>query len=142
MNSFNHYALGSVGEWLYRFVLGIDQEPGTAGSGRLLVRPHPGGSLTWARGTYQSVRGPVASSWRRDGDRFTFWIELPPNVTASVRIPSDDPAAVRDQAGTGPVSVSVAGYPGAPGATEAIFAVGSGSHEFAGPALSARFPVT
>jgi hypothetical protein len=85
------------------------------------------------------VRGPVASGWR-DGDRFTFWIELPPNVTASVRIPSDDPAAVRDQAGTGPVSV--AGYRGAPGATEAVFAVGSGTHEFAGPALSASFRLT
>jgi alpha-L-rhamnosidase len=46
MNSFNHYSLGSVGEWLYRFVLGIDQEPGTDGLGRLLVRPHPGGTLT------------------------------------------------------------------------------------------------
>jgi alpha-L-rhamnosidase len=134
MNSFNHYALGSVGEWLYRFVLGIDQEPGTAGFGRLLVRPHPGGSLSWARGTYSSVRGPVASGWRRDGGRFTFSLELPPNVTASVRIPSDDPAAVRDRAGSGPVSV--AGYPGAPGATEAVFAVGPGSHEFTGPALT------
>ena len=134
MNSFNHYALGSVGEWLYRFVLGIDQEPGTAGFGRLLVRPHPGGSLSWARGSYSSVRGPVASGWRRDDGRFTFSLGLPPNVTASVRIPSDDPAAVRDRAGSGPVSV--AGYPGAPGATEAVFAVGPGSHEFTGPALT------
>jgi alpha-L-rhamnosidase len=134
MNSFNHYALGSVGEWLYRFLLGIDQEPGTAGFGRLLLRPHPGGSLDWARGTYSSVRGPVASGWRRDSGWFTFSLGLPPNVTASVRIPSDDPAAVRDRAGAGPVSV--AGYPGAPGATEAVFAVGPGSHEFTGPALT------
>ena len=67
MNSFNHYSLGSVGEWLYRFLLGIDQEPGTAGFGRLLLRPHPGGSLDWARGTYQSVRGRIRSGWRREG---------------------------------------------------------------------------
>jgi hypothetical protein len=83
------------------------------------------------------VRGPVASGWQRDGGRFTFRLELPPNVVASVRIPSDDPAAVRDQGGAGPGSV--AGYPGAPGATEAVFTVGSGSHEFAGPALTAEF---
>ena len=53
MNSFNHYSLGAVGEWLYRFVLGI--EPATAGAGfsGSSVRPHPGGSLTWARGSYQ-----------------------------------------------------------------------------------------
>jgi hypothetical protein len=84
------------------------------------------------------VRGPIASGWQRDGGRFTFRLELPPNVTASVRIPSDDPAAVRDQAGSGPGSV--AGYPGAPGAQEAVFTVGSGSHEFAGPALTGGFP--
>jgi hypothetical protein len=62
MNSFNRY---SVGEWLYRFVLGIDQEPGTDGFGRLLVRPHPGGTLTWARGSYQSVRVPVGARTSR-----------------------------------------------------------------------------
>lgn len=73
--------------------------PGTAGFGRLLLRPHPGGSLSWARGTYQSVR---------------------------------------DRAGAEPVSV--AGYPGALGAQEAVFAVGSASHEFTGPALTAEFP--
>ena len=66
MNSFNHYSLGSVGEWLYRFLLGIDQEPGTAGFGRLLLRPHPGGSLSWARGSYQSVRGTISAGWKRD----------------------------------------------------------------------------
>ena len=59
-------------------------------------------------------------------------------MTASVRIPSDDPAAVRDKAGAGPESV--AGYPGAPGAQEAVFVVGSGSHEFTGPAAGAGEP--
>lgn len=88
MNSLNHYAFGTVGKWLYRFLLGIDQEPGTAGFGQLLIRPHPGGSLDWARGSYRSVRGPVGTSWERSGNRFAFRVELPPNVSASVRIPS------------------------------------------------------
>jgi alpha-L-rhamnosidase len=65
MNSFNHYTLGSVGEWLHRFVLGIDQAPGTAGFGQLLLRPYPGGSLSWARGSYRSVRGPISTGWNR-----------------------------------------------------------------------------
>jgi alpha-L-rhamnosidase len=138
MNSFNHYALGSVGEWLYRFLLGIDQAPGTAGFGQLLVRPHPGGSLSWARGRYQSARGPVASGWRRDGGRFTLALELPPNVTASVRIPSRAPAEVRD--GTGAAPAAVAPFPGAPGTGEAVFEVGSGQHEFSGPALTGPAP--
>jgi alpha-L-rhamnosidase len=134
MNSFNHYALGSVGEWLYRYLLGIDQEPGTAGFGRLLLRPHPGGPVTQARGSYRSVRGPVTTSWERTGDRFSFRAELPPNVTATVCVPSDRPADVRDADGGPPASVGH--FPGAQGASEAIFRVGSGTHEFSGPALT------
>ena len=134
MNSFNHYSLGSVGEWLYRFLLGIDQEPGTVGFGRLLLRPHPGGSLSWARGSYRSVRGPVRTGWQRVGGRFTFQVELPPNVTASVRIPSARADEVRDAAGNPPASL--ASFPGSPDAREAVFQVGSGAHEFSGPVMN------
>ena len=133
MNSFNHYSLGSVGEWLYRFVLGIEQRSGTAGFGALLLRPYPGGQVSWARGSYQSIRGQVATSWERSGDEFTFRAELPPNVTASVRIPSSHPAEVRDQEGNLPLAITA--YPGAIGAREAVFEVGSGTHEFTGPML-------
>ena len=135
MNSFNHYSLGSVGEWLYRFLLGIDQEPGTAGFGRLLLRPHPGGSLDWARGSYQSVRGTIRAGWKRDRGRFTYRAELPPNVTATIRIPSRHAAEVRDAAGNPPSAL--ASFPGAADAQEAVFEVGSGAHEFSGPAITA-----
>ena len=131
MNSFNHYALGSVGEWLYRFVLGIDQEPGSAGFQRLLIRPHPGGSLRWARGSYSSVRGLISSAWQLDADQFRFQIQIPPNVAASVRIPSADGSGVLDATGCGPAEI--ASFPGAAGAQEAVFEVGSGTHEFTGP---------
>jgi alpha-L-rhamnosidase len=131
MNSFNHYSLGSVGEWLYRFVLGIDQQPGTAGFGDLLIRPHPGGQLRWARGSYRSVRGTIATSWERSPGQFTFRVELPPGVTATIRIPSDRAAKVRDAAGNGPAAL--ADYPGADGLQEAVFPAGPGTHEFTSP---------
>ena len=105
MNSFNHYALGSVGEWLYRFVLGIDQEPGTAGFGQLLLRPHPGGPLSWARGSYRCVRGTITAGWERSGDRLEYRVSVPPNVTATVRVP---------------------------GVEETVFHVGPGTHSFTG----------
>jgi alpha-L-rhamnosidase len=130
MNSFNHYSLGSVGEWLYRFVLGIDQEPGTAGFGRLRLRPHPGGTLDRAAGCYQSVRGPVRAGWERSGGRLTYRVEVPANVRASVHVPSADAAAVRDAAGGAPDSVGP--FPGMLGACEAVFHVGPGRHEFSG----------
>jgi alpha-L-rhamnosidase len=134
MNSFNHYSLGSFGEWLYRFVLGIDQQPGTAGFGTLRLRPHPGGPLSWARGTYLSARGRVRAGWKRSGDQFTYRVELPPNVTATVHIPSDDPAKVHDSDGNPPSSTDT--FPGAPGVQEAIFPIGPGTHEFTGPAMT------
>jgi alpha-L-rhamnosidase len=135
MNSFNHYALGSVGEWLYRFVLGIDQEPGSAGFGRLRLRPHPCGPLDRAAGSYQSARGPVLAGWERAGGRFTYRVEVPPNALASVHVPSADPGAVRDAAGGRPAAVGQ--YPGLRDAGEAVFHVGSGRHEFSGPDLQA-----
>jgi alpha-L-rhamnosidase len=134
MNSFNHYSLGSVAEWLYRFVLGIDQQPGTAGFGRLLIRPNPGGQLYRARGTYQSARGPITSSWQRDDGQFTLRLELPPNVSASVRIASADPGSIRGDDGRPPTAIT--SYPGAGDSLEAVFEVGSGWHGFTGPALA------
>jgi alpha-L-rhamnosidase len=140
MNSFNHYSLGSVGEWLYRYLLGIDQEPGSAGFGRLLLHPRPGRPLTWARGRYDSVRGPVSCSWAVTGDSFTYEVSLPPNVTATVRVPAADASAVRDGTGQPPTAVSIPGN----GPQEAEFLAGPGTHQFAGPApfLTARRPVS
>jgi alpha-L-rhamnosidase len=132
MNSFNHYSLGSVGEWLYRFVLGIDMAPGAAGFVQVVIRPHPGGSLTFARGSFRSVRGEISTAWSCDGDRFTLDVEIPPNVRASVRVPSSKPMDVVS-GNAGPMSVG--GYPGAIGQKEAVFEVGSGSYSFSGPAL-------
>jgi alpha-L-rhamnosidase len=131
MNSFNHYSLGSVGEWLYRFVLGIELAPGAVGFDRVVIRPHPGGSLSYARGSFASVRGKISTAWARDRGRFTLDVELPPNVQASVRVPSARPGEVVDGHGRGPAAV--AGYPGAIGQEEAVFEVGPGSHSFSGP---------
>jgi alpha-L-rhamnosidase len=133
MNSFNHYALGSVGEWLYRFMLGIEQQPGTAGFSDLLLRPHPGGSLAWARGSYRSARGTIAARWRRTAGTLEYQVEVPPNVAATVCVPSADPGSVRDAAGGTPAQIRP--FPGAVGAHEAVFPVGSGSHSFSGPSL-------
>lgn len=103
MNSLNHYSLGSVGEWVYRYLLGIDQQPGTAGFGELLMRPHadPGGSLDWARGSYRSVRGVIRAGWRVGGDSFSYRVELPANVAATVQIPVADGDVAEYRVGPG-----------------------------------------
>lgn len=87
MNSFNHVALGSMGVWLYRWVAGIQADEDHPGFSRFRLSPRPGGSLTWAEATYDSVRGRIKSSWERDGDRCRFSFELPPNTEAVVDLP-------------------------------------------------------
>ncbi len=67
MNSFNHYALGSVGAWLYSGVAGLGQEEGSVGFRRPLVRPLPGGTLTWAGASYDTPLGRLSSRWEADG---------------------------------------------------------------------------
>ncbi|MFF3753407.1 family 78 glycoside hydrolase catalytic domain [Streptomyces sp. NPDC002018] len=94
MNSFNHYALGSIGEWLYRGVAGLDQSADSTGYRKLTIRPRPG-DLTHASARYESVRGTVAVNWRRDEDRFHLDVQVPPGATAEVHVPTSDPASVR-----------------------------------------------
>src|SRR5215212_1425974 len=87
MNSFNHYSLGSVGGWLFRYVAGLDLDAQTAGYGRIVIRPNPGGGLTHARGEYDSVRGKIVNAWSIEGDQFDLRITIPPNTAATVQVP-------------------------------------------------------
>ena len=76
----------------------------------------------------------MSTSWERSAGRFAFQAEIPPNVAASVHVPSARAADVRDAAGNPPASIG--SFPGLAGAEEAVFIVGSGNHEFTGPALA------
>ena len=86
MNSFNHYAFGSVGEWLYGGVAGIAQAPDSVAYRELVIRPLPG-ELTWARASYESVRGRIAVSWERGGGDFHLAVTVPPGASATVHLP-------------------------------------------------------
>ncbi|MFF2330938.1 MULTISPECIES: family 78 glycoside hydrolase catalytic domain [unclassified Streptomyces] len=95
MNSFNHYALGSIGEWLYRGVAGLDQAPDSTGYRHLLIRPRPG-PLHHASARHESVRGTVEVAWERHGDRLALRVRVPPGSTADVYVPTTDPLSVRE----------------------------------------------
>ncbi|MFG1920593.1 family 78 glycoside hydrolase catalytic domain [Cryptosporangium sp. NPDC048952] len=98
MNSFNHYSLGSIGDWLYGGVAGIGQTPDSVGYRELDLRPAVGGRLTWARASQETVRGRVASGWRLDGDQVVVDVEVPPGATADLVVPTSDPSSVRELA--------------------------------------------
>ncbi len=92
MNSFNHYAFGSVGDYLYRNVAGIDSEG--PGFRHLVFQPTPGAGLSWARASFAAPSGTISSSWKIVDGKLTIDATFPPNTTASVRIPGVAPAQV------------------------------------------------
>ncbi|MFF7654765.1 alpha-L-rhamnosidase [Streptomyces sp. NPDC007983] len=86
MNSFNHYAYGSVGEWMYQNITGIT--PAAPGFRRILIRPRPGGEVRSAEGRHDSPYGPIATRWsQRDGE-FTLAVSVPVNTTAEIWVPA------------------------------------------------------
>jgi alpha-L-rhamnosidase len=87
MNSFNHYAYGAIGEWMYRVVAGIELDEARPGYKHVLIQPQPGGGLTFANASIESMYGRVASGWKIADGKLTLTIEVPPNATATVRLP-------------------------------------------------------
>lgn len=96
MNSFSHYAIGSVGEWMYRTILGINPDESQPGYKHFFIRPRPGGGLTWARGEYHSLHGRIECAWRQKDGRLTIDLTVPPNTTATVCVPTSDPTGVTE----------------------------------------------
>jgi alpha-L-rhamnosidase len=88
MNSRNHYALGAVGQWYYQCLAGIDTDPDHPGYNRIIFRPTPLGDLEWAKASIDTRYGKVSSSWTRGKDGFHIDLEVPPNTTASLALPT------------------------------------------------------
>ena len=87
MNSFNHYAYGAIGDWLYAVVAGIELDPGEPGYRHFMLQPHPGGTLASARAKFVSPRGDIVSAWRSGPHRFDWDVTVPANATATARLP-------------------------------------------------------
>ncbi|MGD8454077.1 MAG: family 78 glycoside hydrolase catalytic domain [Phycisphaerae bacterium] len=96
MNSFSHYAIGSVGEWMVRTIIGINPDPAAPAYKHTLIRPVPGGGLTWARGAYDSAYGRITCAWRIDRGNLSLDVTIPANTTATIRVPTADPAGVTE----------------------------------------------
>ncbi|WP_051342310.1 alpha-L-rhamnosidase [Pseudonocardia spinosispora] len=131
MNSYNHYSLGSIGEWLYRGVAGIDQASGSLAWRELVVHPHPGPAVRRAHAEYDSVRGLVRSSWHIEGGRFHLRVTVPPGATATVHIPTSDPTAACE--GGHPAAEAEGVTSAKAGTDELVCQVASGSYAFHAP---------
>jgi len=97
MNSFNHYAAGSVGEFIYRYIGGINFDINEPAFKHVIIKPLVVGWLTFASTRYDSVYGRITSKWELSDGIFSLYVTIPANTTATVYIPGDDDSAVTER---------------------------------------------
>ncbi|MEO7766266.1 MAG: family 78 glycoside hydrolase catalytic domain, partial [Ferruginibacter sp.] len=96
MNSFNHYAYGAIGDWMYRAVAGIDTYEDAPGYKHIKIRPHIGGSLTFANADLQTGYGLVSAHWKTDNGATSLDVKVPANTTATIYIPAGEGMALKE----------------------------------------------
>jgi alpha-L-rhamnosidase len=126
MNSFNHYAFGSVGQWLFGTVAGIETDG--PGYNKIIIRPQPGGGLSYAKASYKSIHGKIVSDWKLEGQTFALNVTIPANTTATVYLPAKNAESVTEGSGAAKEAESVRFVRMEDG--KAVFAVGSGDFQF------------
>ncbi len=129
MNSFNHWALGSVGEWMWRNIIGINPDEAYPAFKRFVIHPRPGGGLEWAKGTYMSIRGLIAGDWKIADGKFRLNVEIPANTSATVYVPTTNPESVTESGKPAGQARGVRFLRAEDG--NAVFAVESGHYVFA-----------
>ena len=128
MNSFNHYAIGAVGEWMYRVILGINNDDAHPAYEHFVIRAYPGGGLNWAKGSYDSIRGKIESSWSVADGKLRLDVRIPANTTATLYVPAKDAARVTESGKPASTATGVKFLRMEDGAV--VFLVQSGSYSF------------
>jgi alpha-L-rhamnosidase len=123
MNSFNHYAFGAVGDWMYQTIGGIALDAAAPGGKRVRIAPRPAAGLTHARASLETLFGTVVSSWQLDPRHFVLSVTVPPNTTADVTLWGTTVDRVRE----GARPVTGAEQRG----QDVVVTVGSGTYAFA-----------
>jgi len=129
MNSFNHYAYGAIGEWMYRVMAGIDIDEAAPGYKHTLIQPQPGGGFTRVAASHETPYGKVGSAWTLQDGRFELAALVPPNTRATVRLPKAQLASVSE---SGKILTDGNGITGhRQDGDSSVIEVGSGQYRFA-----------
>ncbi len=120
MNSYNHYAFGSVIAWVYRYAAGIDTAPDSPGFKEIVVHPHLDARMTSARAEYDSIYGKIISDWSGTlTGPFSLKVTIPANTSAKVFLPAiagahltedGNPVEARQESGSYVVQIGSGSY--------------------------------
>ena len=124
---------GQINEWFYHDLAGIQCDPAGPGFRRIVLRPAMVGDVAWVYARYESVRGAIVCSWKRDGLRLTLDVTIPANTSATVCVPAVDSDQVMEGGRAARLAPGVRPVRLEPG--RAVFEVGSGRYTF-----SSRMP--
>jgi len=131
MNSFNHYAYGAIGEWMYATVAGLQLDDDAPGYKHTVIAPEPGGGLSNAKASIDSIYGPVASGWEIANGKLILQVIVPPNTTATVRVPNAKLKDLRE--GGQPISNRPEFSAAHEDHDAAVLTIGSGTYTFESP---------
>ncbi len=126
VSSQNHPMFGSISEWYYKSLLGINST--APGFTKFEIKPQPAGDLTWAKGHYDAVVGRISSDWKIEGTRFFLKVTIPANTTATIYVPSlpEKPVLESDQPSEKSSGLKFIAFRDG----YAIFGAGSGEYSF------------
>ncbi|NLH15706.1 MAG: family 78 glycoside hydrolase catalytic domain [Phycisphaerae bacterium] len=127
--SHNHPMFGSVSEWFYKALAGINAAPGSVGFDKVVIAPQIVGDLQWVRASYNSIRGNIISDWKLDGDTLQINVTIPANTTAEVWIPSSASIIENGKPVDQAEGVRAIQYPTQPNGSTSL-RIGSGSYHF------------
>jgi alpha-L-rhamnosidase len=88
MNSFNHYAYGAIGDWMYRNIAGINWDENAPGYKQIIIKPHLTDSLSFASASLETYYGKVASEWKKENGKLVLNVEVPANTAANIFVPA------------------------------------------------------
>jgi len=94
--SHNHPMFGSVSEWLYKWVAGIQADPSAVGFDKIVIRPQIIPEVNWVKAYYNSIHGKIVGEWKRDDKTFSLDISIPANTTATVYLPTENVATIEE----------------------------------------------
>jgi alpha-L-rhamnosidase len=124
MNSFNHYAYGAIGDWMYRTVAGLKEA--SPGYKQIIIAPQPGGKLSSATAELKTIYGLAKSAWKIEDGNFKIDIVIPANTTAEIVLPKASGKKITEQM----KDIDVSKFKSQTIGNDTRLAIGSGTYHF------------